>query len=246
MTGPSPSSWGPCTPTRTIESASVDAYEGAHLYPCIADAAAAPAKGPTLSPALVPGTVARMARVRAIVVGGGIAGLAAALALTRAGVATDLVAPASHAPRRSLASAVASTLLEALGCSPASPRRALQLWSNAVAALAHLGLEVRAAWFHRLELVEIRAYNGELLWTLPVGPWSGETPSGMVWEDELVEHLIHRLADDDAAKRLLRHTYGRVCGLHDDGARVRATLAGGKTLDADLLVGADGFDSLVR
>lgn len=164
-----------------------------------------------------------MARFRAIVVGGGVAGLAAGIALARIGVTVHLVAPRD---------AVATP----------SPRRAFQLWSNAIAALDELGVPPLGNRLHHLELVEIRAYNGDLLWTLPVGPWSGATPSGMIWEEKLVEIL-------DAVVRThpgVTFRDGRVCSIREVGDRVRVDLEEGPALDADLLVGADGFDSCVR
>lgn len=162
-----------------------------------------------------------MGKLRAIVVGGGVAGLATSVALTLAGVDVTRVGPPVTAGDR--------------------PRRALQLWSNAVAALASLGLSPDRS-LHPLELVEIRAYSGELLWTLPVGPWSGATASGMIWEQDLLDLL--------GARDSARHDPARLRSLSDDGSRVRATLESDDgrqaTLDGDLLVGADGLDSCVR
>lgn len=162
-----------------------------------------------------------MSKLRAIVVGGGVAGLASSVALARAGISVTQVGPPADAT--------------------GTPRRAFQLWSNAVAALTSLGIEVRRgpSGLHTLELVEIRAYSGELLWTLPVGPWSGATASGMIWEKDLLDLLAAR---NGAA----RHLHSRLCGLSDDGVRVQATLESGAVLDADFLVGADGLDSCVR
>lgn len=179
------------------------------------------------------GIIIFVARAHAIVVGGGLAGLATSIALTHVGVDVRRVAPELASPR----------------ADGASPRRAFQLWSNAVAALEHLGVRLRARAragaralepFHRLDLVEIRAYSGELLWTLPVGPWSGEIPSGMVWEDDLLA-ILRGVAPGGSAS-----ICDRVRSVRDDGARVHVVLESGAHLTADIVVGADGRDSRVR
>lgn len=85
----------------------------------------------------------------ALVIGAGIAGHAAALALAAAGLEVTIVD----------------------GAPPRKPARAMSLWKNGRAALARLIDEEPAARLttYALDLVEVRSFAGDLLWTFPAG-----------------------------------------------------------------------------
>lgn len=157
----------------------------------------------------------------ALVIGAGIAGQAAAIALARAGLSVTIVD----------------------GPPPKKPSRAMSLWKNGRAALDKLLGETHAAALptHALDLVEVRSFAGDLLWAFPAGAWSGPGSARSVWHDDLIDCLSRR------SKALgVVHQEGALWCLSDDGARVDAVLRSGQELQADVVIGADGLHSRVR
>lgn len=157
----------------------------------------------------------------ALVIGAGIAGQAAAIALADAGLRVTIVDRAV----------------------PTKAARALSLWKNGRAALAELvGDAADTLTTHALDLVEVRSFAGDPLWTFPAGSWSGPGSARSVWHDHLLDFLVAQ------AKRrpAIDHKPGTLWRYADDGTRVRAVLGSGEQLAADVLIGADGLASPVR
>lgn len=159
---------------------------------------------------------------RALVIGGGIGGLAAARALQRIGWE---VLVRERSPD-----------LRELGAG-------LSLWSNAVRGLDRLGLgqETRAIGAS-LEVCELRTWRGRLTGVLPsgaIGLLAG-APSLGVHRADLLALLAGSI--DPAGLRL-----GADClGFEEDAAGVTAHFAAGPPEHADLLIGADGLHSTIR
>ena len=156
--------------------------------------------------------------MRAIVVGAGIGGLAAAHAVARAGGDAVVLERASE-PRR-----------EGFG---------LVLQPNAVQSLAALGLrDDVVARGVRVAAAEVRTARGELLFEVPYAELGWETVG--ILRGELQSVLV--AAVPEGAIR-----FGRECvGVEQDDASVVAIVAGGGRERGDLLVGADGIRSVVR
>ncbi|GAA3410806.1 NAD(P)/FAD-dependent oxidoreductase [Streptosporangium vulgare] len=158
-----------------------------------------------------------------VVVGGGIGGLTAALALRAAGaeVSVHERAPGLHA---------------------AQAGHGLVLWHNAVLALRELGLEpgVREIG-HELHRHLFRDARGRRIaeWSMArmAGPLGA--PVHGVSRPELHALLAGRVGDDLV-------TGSRFTGLTVTGERVVARFGDGREERADLLVGADGLRSAVR
>jgi 2-polyprenyl-6-methoxyphenol hydroxylase-like FAD-dependent oxidoreductase len=156
--------------------------------------------------------------VRVLVVGGGIGGLATAIALARAG----------HEP---LAFERASAL-EAVGAG-------IALSPNAVAALERLGIadEVRRRG-HAPRHAVVLNRRGQVLSELPYATRGWEMLG--VHRADLQEALVAALPA--GALRL-----GSACtGFERRDDRVRVELAGGGREEGDVLIGADGIHSVVR
>ena len=154
----------------------------------------------------------------ALIVGGGIAGLSAAVALRQAGI-------------------------EAVVCEQASALRevgaGIGLWPNATRVLQRLGvLEAVEARAGRVEAVEIQSPRGRTLYRFQVD--HRDVPGLCAHRAELLVAL--RSALPAAAVRLGQ----RLEAFHDDGSTVVARFAGGDVASAPLLVAADGMRSGVR
>jgi FAD-dependent urate hydroxylase len=166
-----------------------------------------------------------MTRVRqAIVIGGGIAGPATAMALQKAGI--EPVVYEAH-----------PTAADGIGAF-------LTVASNGVDALRVLGADkaVLAAGFPT-PAITLRSHTGKRL---------GTTRTGRAADDETVSRTIrradlYRILHDEAAARGVPIERGkRLVDAAEEGDGVRAMFADGSEAHADVLVGADGVHSAVR
>lgn len=158
-----------------------------------------------------------MARI--VIVGAGIGGLAASLALAKRGIDALVL---EQAPR-----------IEAVGAG-------IQLSPNATRILHWFGLEEEmSAWGVEPAGLAIRSHEGKMLVEAPLGPEARETfgyPYYHAHRADLLDGLLRRQPP------------GRV----RLGAKVvsmegrRLTLADGETVEADIVIGADGIHSPVR
>lgn len=190
----------------------------------------------------------RQAHPRALVVGGGIGGLAAAIAVRGAGWDVDV--------------------LERCGIG-AAPGAGLSLWPNGVRALHELGLgEAVEAAAVRVPEVAIRRADGKVLMRLDADAierrWGA--PLLAIHRGELLEAALERLgatAPQPLAGRARRdavapsghpsagrrrrgaavvHRHAEVELVEEGGVR----LTDGTVLEADLVIGADGLRSTTR
>jgi salicylate hydroxylase len=166
-------------------------------------------------------------RTRVIVAGAGLGGLTAALALLDRGFEVQVLEQA-----RALGpvgagiqlSANATRVLYQLGLGPALERvtiepggKCIRLWSTGQQwRLFDLGGESIARWGY---------------------------PYLMLYRPDLHQVLIDGLAQRDPAALVLG---AKVADVAEDASGVRVTLADGRVLEADALVGADGVHSIVR
>ena len=161
---------------------------------------------------------------RAIVVGGGVAGPVAAMALQRAGIR--------------------ATVHEAHPAPAGDVGAWLGVQVNGLDALAAVGAEdaVRAAAFPT-PVIEFRNAAGRVLGELPTADPAGVRPTGV----SLRRSELYRALHDEAVGRGIevRHR-SRLVSAEDTGDGVTAVFDDGHTETADLLVGADGVRSTVR
>jgi 2-polyprenyl-6-methoxyphenol hydroxylase-like FAD-dependent oxidoreductase len=160
--------------------------------------------------------------MKAIVIGAGIGGLSAAIALRKAGVETVVFERARG--------------LKEIGAG-------LSLTSNATRALDGLGLSDALRGIGvPIRVAEIRTWQGEVLSRLPVWQLGEKVGSrtAAVHRADLQGALVRRLGDE--AVQL-----GAACtGFEQEGGGVRAFFVDGTEERADLLVGADGLRSTIR
>lgn len=160
-------------------------------------------------------------RLKAIIVGGGIGGLSAAIALRRAGVEAVVF---ERAPE------------------PREVGTGVGLWSNAVGVLKKLGLYETVRGLGAEIGAEIRSWRGRKLFELSVEELRqryGEA-NLLVHRADLQSALLSALPEE--AVRFGAH----FVSFSQDGAGVRARFADGRKERGDLLVGADGLRSSVR
>lgn len=155
---------------------------------------------------------------KAIIAGGGIGGLAAAIALRAAGLEVEVMERANV--HREIGAAVV-------------------IWPNGTRALRSLGVE--PAWLEVRQMSLMRS-DGRLLTAPPVAALASRYGSGMmlVHRAELHAALLHALGGE--AVRM----GAEVGGFWETASGVRVRLAGGGEAEADLLIGADGLRSAVR
>ena len=175
----------------------------------------------------LPATVSSSAQGRApaprtLVVGAGIGGLCGAIALRRRGVEVRVVDQATD--------------LAPLGAG-------LTLWPNAVHALRRLGLaEAIEERSYPIGAGGIRSRQGTLL--LPTDPAELErrvgAPTLAIHRGELQAALVEALGAPEP------ELGARLEGLEASEEEVRARFAGGRERRVDLLLGADGLESVVR
>ncbi len=166
------------------------------------------------------------APLSAVVVGAGVGGLTAALALARAGLSVTVVEQA-----------------QALGEVGAG----LQVSPNATRVLFHLGLEAGlSALAFRPEAVEARGWQrGQEISRVPLGEAARErygSPYFHMHRADLVSVLGQACRAEPRIHLRLDET---VEACEGDGTPA-LVLASGERLEADILVGADGIRSVVR
>lgn len=164
-----------------------------------------------------------MARGRALVVGRGIGGLSAALALGRVGFEVTVFEAAEE--------------LREAGAG-------ITVWSNAVRGLRRLGLGDNdlPPIGMPATLRTIRTWRGDLISAIRVDRLAKGLGEAILimHRARLHETLLRRVG----AERVVLGA--RCLGVTDDGAGVRARFADGREVCGDLVVGADGIHSTVR
>lgn len=156
------------------------------------------------------------------IVGAGIGGLSAAIALRNRGIAVDVYEQAAE---------------------PLELGAGLHLWANAVRALDEIGLgRLSAELGVSIEREVIYLAGGRKIaeWDVAAAEREAGFPSIGLNRPELLGALV------DAAGRERLHTGRRLAGFAEDGDGVTLTFAGGGSARAAVLVGADGLRSTVR
>jgi 2-polyprenyl-6-methoxyphenol hydroxylase-like FAD-dependent oxidoreductase len=164
----------------------------------------------------------REAPQHVLVIGGGIGGLSAALALRRAGIRVSIFEQQRQ--------------LREIGSG-------LTLWSNAVRQLKRLDLfDALASVSAPLQRFEFWSWRGERLGAIPLASLDQTlgVPSVGVHRADLLALLARALADCPI------ELDARCVGFTQDGETVTAQFADGRTATGDLLIGADGLHSAVR
>ena len=161
---------------------------------------------------------------KVVVVGGGIGGLATAIALKPTGIETVVLEQASDLSRVEVGAGIT-------------------LWPNAVEMLDRLGVgdQVREAGSLFTGQLEQRTADGRLLagWHLnEFADALGASPMGI---RRPVLHGILAAAANEHVKAGSKAT-----GFEEDDSEVRVTLADGRVEAGSALIGADGIDSVIR
>jgi 2-polyprenyl-6-methoxyphenol hydroxylase-like FAD-dependent oxidoreductase len=159
---------------------------------------------------------------RAIVVGGGVAGPVAAMALQRAGI--EATVHEAHA-------------------GPAGDVGAwLGLQVNGLDALRAIGAEQAVADVgFPTPVIEFRSWTGKVLGALPTSGPGGNVGLSMRRSD------LYRALHAEALRRDVQVRYGsRLVDVRSTASAVTAVFADGTSEEADLLVAADGVRSTVR
>ncbi|ARZ72126.1 FAD-dependent monooxygenase [Streptomyces sp. HU2014] len=160
--------------------------------------------------------------LKAIVVGAGIGGLAAAIALRKVGVDVEVYERAGE--------------LRATGS-------ALSVMSNAVTALADLGIDLHLEKHGRqIQRFQIRTGRGRLIRTLPFPDACRDAgaPSFCVSRPDLQRALLAEAGDCPVELGAVATGFTR------SGDGVEVTFEDGRVARGDVLIGADGFHSAVR
>ena len=160
----------------------------------------------------------------ALVIGGGVAGPATALALHRAGID--------------------ATIFEAAPAAADGVGNILTLASNGIDALAAIGAAgpALAAGFETPEIALISH----------TGKWLGASRTSSRRPGAVVSHTLRRPdlfrgLRDEAVARGIKIEYGRrLVGAEPTGSGVRAMFGDGSEATADVLIGCDGVHSTVR
>ena len=162
--------------------------------------------------------------MQVIVAGGGVAGAVSAIALRRIGA--DV------------------TVYESYPDPAGSIGAFLSLASNGLRALDAVGgLEAVRACGRAVPTQQFWSSTGRLLGETPRGRRSGDPMHSITLRRGDLVAALREQARQAGAEIV---TGERVVGATDTGDRVRVELAGGATVDTDLLVGADGIWSTIR
>jgi 2-polyprenyl-6-methoxyphenol hydroxylase-like FAD-dependent oxidoreductase len=160
--------------------------------------------------------------MRIVIVGGGIGGLTAAVALQRAGIDAHVFERQSR--------------IRPVGAGAT-------LWTNAVAALQRIGLgETVAAGGVPLERFQHYTAAGRRVADWPIGDIARQVgaPTVGITRERLMTPIVEALAPGTL------HLSAECVDVRDEGGRAIATFADGSEQAADLLVGADGLRSEIR
>ena len=160
--------------------------------------------------------------MKALIIGGGIGGVSAAIALRRVGIEAVVFEQAEAV--REVGSG-------------------LTVWTNAVKALRKLGAEDAVlATGSILERFEVRSWRGEVLGETPFGELGRKlgAPNVIIHRAELLRGLT-KLMDERSV-----HCHARCVGFEQNSRSVTACFADGRKAEGDLLIGADGLHSVIR
>lgn len=160
--------------------------------------------------------------MRALIVGGGIGGLATAIALARAGLDVQVFERAAE--------------IREVGAG-------ISLWTNAIRALDHLGVrQAIDAAAVAYEAAGLRAADGAIISAI-----SAEELQRLLGVPVIVVHRADLLDALLAAVPSSSVVFGAACtGVIDRGDHVEVELADGRRVPGDVAVGADGLHSVVR
>ncbi len=162
-----------------------------------------------------------MPRLKGIIIGAGIGGLAAAIALNQAGIPVEIYEQVEQ--------------LREVGAG-------ISIWANAVKVLDRLGLQ-ESLRVHAIPQIQgaIRNPEGTVLTSAPAGfEEKYGAPNVILHRAELQKALL------SAAKDAPIHLGCAFTRFEQDSAGVTAWFADGSQAHADFLVGADGIHSQVR
>lgn len=160
----------------------------------------------------------------AIVVGAGVGGLTAAIALRQAGYDVRLFERAAGSRQLGVGGGI-------------------HLWHNAMRGYQRLGLaDPVAAAGATVERAEFRGWRGQLLAAWPVGQIGRDlgAPTVGISRADLARTLVGIYGEDQIE-------FAAACvGFEQDTSGVTVRFADGRTERGDVLVGADGLNSVVR
>ena len=155
--------------------------------------------------------------MKAVVVGGGVGGVATAVALEQSGLDVELC---ERAPE-----------LREIGAGKS-------VWQNGIQALDHLGVaEDVLAHGSPVDTLVVKTWRGRRLQTIPIGRLGKNVA---LERADVFRALVARLNDT-----VVRTGAGCV-HVSDEGDHVSARLENGETVEGDFLIGADGIFSTVR
>jgi len=161
--------------------------------------------------------------MKAIIIGGGIGGLSAALALERVGVFCDVFEQAEE--------------LREVGAG-------LTVWANAIRAFEQLGVAQRVLSLgSKVDRFEVRTSTGKTLSALSSSNLEKKLGAPVF----VVVHRADVLRGQAAGLETGRtHCGARCISIENNTDGVLARFADGREASADLLIGADGLHSVVR